>query len=66
MAGNLSEEWQELHETKRAAYGYAMDDHMQTVIERLFAPVADGIVRDDLGEITPLQAVLAKLSRTGR
>jgi hypothetical protein len=37
--------------------GHAMEEQMQTVIERLFLPSQDGIVKDDLIGVTMLDAV---------
>ncbi len=35
--------------------GHATDSHMQVVLERLFDRAADGIVREDLGPVTPVE-----------
>lgn len=43
--------------------GHATEAQMQTVIERLFAPSSDGIVKDDLGAVTPMEALGALVRR---
>lgn len=42
---------------------HANEQHMQIVLERLFAPAADGIVKDDLGPVTMVEAVKSALTR---
>ena len=43
--------------------GHADNNHMQTIIERLFAPSSDGIVKDDIGSTTPLASMQDMIRR---
>lgn len=43
-----------------AIRGHAKEEHMEALIQRLFKPASDGVVRDDLGSINGLDATLSK------
>jgi hypothetical protein len=45
--------------------GHADEGHIQIVLERLFAPATDGIVKEDLGPVTVADAVKSALTRKG-
>ena len=42
---------------------HATPDHMGIVIERIFAPATDGIVKDDFGPVTFMDALRSKEKR---
>lgn len=43
--------------------GHTNEAHMQLVLERLFAPASDGIVKDDLGLVNVAKAIKAAVTR---
>lgn len=43
--------------------GHASADHIQIVLERMFAPAADGIVKEDMGPTSSLDAVRSIFGR---
>ena len=44
--------------------GHADEGHMKIVLERLFAPATDGIVKDDFGPVTAVDAIRAAATRS--
>ena len=40
--------------------GHAKEEHMGALIQRLFAPASEGVVKDDLGPIGPIDAIIKK------
>ncbi len=43
--------------------GHAKEDHMHVVLERLFTPATDGLVKDDLGPVTTADALKSVVTR---
>ncbi len=46
-----------------ALKGHAKEDHMEALVNRLFAPASDGVVRDDFGTITGVESVINRATR---
>ena len=46
-----------------AEKGHVKDEHLQTILERLFSPASDGVVKDDFGSLGPIDSLLGRMNR---
>lgn len=46
-----------------AEKGHVKDEHLGAILNRLFAPASDGVVKDEFGSAGPLDAVMGRFSR---